>query len=86
MLLRLASDGLSAGADGCGCAGEAVHWDWDVLAVADLLELDVGDLLVVNEGGVVEGHESGEFGEVGCHSSCWILLGDVRAAAARPIE
>jgi len=64
VLLWLASDGLSASADGSGCAGEAVHWDWDILAVADLLKLDVGDLLVINECGVVKGHETREFGEV----------------------
>lgn len=40
-----------------------------VLAVSDDLLLDVGDSLVVDQRGVVSGHEAGEFREVGCHYS-----------------
>jgi hypothetical protein len=52
---------------------ESVQGNNDVLGVADLLELDVGDLLVVDVCGVVCGNVTWEFGEVGSHVIVWML-------------
>lgn len=59
-------------------SASSIEWGWltrksverngDVLAITDLLKLDVGDFLVVFEGGrVVKRHKTGELGESRCH-------------------
>ena len=50
-----------------GGLGHCVQGHFDVVAVAVLVELYVGDLLVAHNGGVVRGHVAREFREVRRH-------------------
>ena len=47
--------------------GHGVERHLDVVSVSIFLKLDVTDLLVGYDGGVVIGHVPGQFGEVGSH-------------------
>ena len=44
-----------------------VERDLNVVSVSIFLKLDVTDLLVGDDGGIVSGHVAGQFGEVGSH-------------------
>jgi hypothetical protein len=52
----------------------SLHLSWksvernsNILGVSDLLELNVGDFLVVHDCGIVGWHIAWEFGEIGSH-------------------
>ena len=53
---------------GSGGFGDGVKGDIDIVAVSVLFKFDVGDFLVVYDGGIVVGHVAGKFGEVRGHS------------------
>lgn len=46
------------------CSGKRVQWNLDIFGISDLLELNVGDFLVIHDCGIVGWHVAWKFGEV----------------------
>ena len=55
---------------GCRRFGECVQGHLLVLCVSDLLEFDVRDFLVIDDGRIVGHYIAGELGEIGSHIEC----------------
>jgi len=55
---------LCGSVSGLGGSGDGMKRNWLVLGVSNLMEMNVGDLLVGKVGGVVRGSITGQLGEV----------------------